>query len=61
MIWRLKELMNFCHSNSVEVSPGKWIPARPINYQFRSLKDRIKESWMVFVGKAEVFVWPEDQ
>jgi hypothetical protein len=37
-----------------------WFPARPLNHQARSLKERVKEAWMVFTGKADPFVWPED-
>lgn len=37
-----------------------WYPARPINYQCRTLRQRLKEAWMVFRGKADPFIWPED-
>jgi len=39
--------------NRVEVSPGKWVIARPINYKYRSITQRIKEAWAVFTGEAE--------
>ena len=39
---------------------GRWYPARPINYQCRTLRERLREAWMVFTGKADPFVWPED-
>lgn len=58
MIWKLKEL--FEHSVSAEIN-GKWVPARPINYKYRSLREKFKDAWAVFRGKAEAFVWPEDQ
>jgi len=38
-----------------------WWPARPINWKHRSISQRFKESWMVFTGKADPFVWPEDE
>ncbi len=40
---------------------GKWVPARPINYRYRSLLERIREAWAVFAGKADAFLWPEGQ
>lgn len=39
--------------NRAEASPGKWVIARPINYKYRSIKQRIKEAWAVFTGEAE--------
>jgi len=39
--------------NRVEASPGKWVIARPINYKYRSITQRIKEAWAVFTGEAE--------
>ena len=40
---------------------GKWVPARPINYQFRTFKERIREAWHVFTGKADAFYWDGGQ
>jgi len=40
---------------------GKWVPARPINYQCRTLLERLKEAWLVFQGKADAFIWPGGQ
>jgi len=34
-----------------------WIPARPINYQVRTLRERIIEAWDVFTGKADALYW----
>lgn len=44
----------------IEITGHGWYPARPINYMCRPLKERIWEAWMVFTGKADPFVWPED-
>ena len=58
MIWKLEQLQR----NDTEVCiNGRWVPARPINWKHRSLRQRLKEAWAVFVGKAEAFVWPEDE
>ncbi len=40
---------------------SKWVPARPINYKYRTFKERIIETYKVFIGKADAFVWPEGQ
>ena len=40
---------------------GKWVPARPENYKYRSLFQRISEAWGVFTGRADAFTWPEGQ
>ena len=62
MIWELEKLIQ----SSKEVTfcnPGEkeWYPARPLNYQYRSFWQRIKEAWAVFTGRAEAFVWPRGQ
>jgi len=35
-----------------------WFPAKPLEY--KTLTQRFKESWLVFTGKADPFIWPED-
>ena len=37
---------------------GQWVPARPLGYY--SFKNRLKCAWMVFTGRADALVWPED-
>lgn len=39
----------------------KWVIARPINWKYRSLKQRLYEAWCVFIGTADAFKWPEGQ
>jgi hypothetical protein len=57
MIWTLKQLQD---TNMARTCiNGKWVPARPINYKYRSIFTKIREAMMVFSGKAEAFVWPE--
>lgn len=58
MIVTIKDLGSDCPKTYI--CGYGWFPARPLNYQFRSLRERIKEAWMVFRGRADAFVWPED-
>ena len=55
-MYKLRDLQE--HSVSAEIN-GKWIPARPL--QYRSFMEKLKEAWAVFIGKADAFMWPEDQ
>ena len=57
MIWNLKNLIKDDHCLA-EIN-GKWVPARPI--QYRTIRQKIKEAWYVFIGKTESFRWPEGQ
>lgn len=38
---------------------GKLVAARPIAFQ--SLRERIRATWLVWTGKADALVWPQDQ
>jgi|688.fasta_scaffold190153_5 hypothetical protein len=58
MIVTIKDLGRDCPLT--EIKGHGWFPARPINYQCRTLRVRFREAWMVFAGKADPFVWPED-
>lgn len=58
MIVTIKNLGRDCPQT--EIKGHGWFPARPINYQCRTLMERLREAWMVFTGKADPFVWPED-
>lgn len=43
---------------------GKWIPARPISYQysmFRNLKNRLRLAWLVFTGRCDVLDWLDNK
>lgn len=37
---------------------GKWYPARPLGMD--TIGHRLKCAWLVFTGKYDVLVWPED-
>lgn len=71
-MWELEELVKMAGKNGTRVrivgsdtakseSTEKWVPARPINYKYRSLIERCKEAFAVFSGKADCFKWPEGQ
>lgn len=58
MIITIEDLGPDCPKTEVE---GRgWVPARPRNYRCRTLRERLREAWLVFTGKADPFVWPED-
>jgi hypothetical protein len=58
MSWKLKDLMT--HETSTQIN-GKWMPARPINWKYRTLREKLKDAWSAFTGKADTFLWPGGQ
>jgi len=58
--WTLKGLVDHCVENQTQFN-GRWVPARPINYQHRPLFTKILLAWKVYKGKLDVFEWPEGQ
>ena len=59
-MWTLEELVEYSN-NTLTVINGKWIPLRPMNWKYRTLKDRFYQSWYVFTGRADAFTWPKGQ
>jgi len=57
MVYQLEDI----ESNCMTEINGKWVPVRPINYKYRTLKEKILEAWNVFIGRADAFMWPEGQ
>jgi len=57
-MWILKDLMKCASETQTEIN-GKWVPARPIPY--RTYLQCLREAWAVLIGKADCFIWPEDQ
>jgi hypothetical protein len=54
------ELVNSNVSTKCYTPDGeRWLPARCLHYC--SFYDKIKLAWMVFTGRADAFIWPEDQ
>lgn len=58
MIWKAKDLTEW--SDFALSKDGQWKPARPINYQCDSLRDRLKSALLVLSGKCDVLDWEED-
>lgn len=58
-VWSLRGLVDHCVSGGVscQISDGRWVPARPLG--FDSLQSRVKAAWLVFTGKADAVIWPE--
>ena len=56
MIVTIKDLGRDCPLT--EIKGHGWYPARPLYYP--TLRERFRWAWMVFTGKADAFVWPED-
>jgi len=59
MIWTLKQLTD--RDVPMSFIDGEWVPARPENNKYRSLSCKIRESYLLFIGKTESFKWPKDQ
>ncbi len=36
---------------------GKKVVARPINYKYRSLRERLRDAWWVFTGRCEAVLY----
>jgi hypothetical protein len=60
MIWTLKELQTTVSCNQIKIN-GKWVSVRPINYTCRTFAEKVREAWAVYNGRAEAFIWPENQ
>lgn len=58
MIYNLKDLQKV---ETRKDANGKYVPARYINYKYRTLMQRLKESYLLFIGKVDCFTWPEDE
>jgi len=48
------------YNDQIEIE-GKWYYARPENYKYMTLFERIKDAWLVFVGKADAAIWGKGQ
>lgn len=45
----------------VRLRDGCLVPARPIDWKYRTWRERIRDAWAVFTGKADAFRWPGGQ
>lgn len=58
-IWTLSNLRQYIYEGPKTEKNGRWLPARPIG--FFSLPYRVKAACLVFRGKADALVWPQDE
>lgn len=59
-IYQLEHLQGiFTGEPTLAEIDGVWVPARPMG--FDSLSNRILFAWWVFIGKADILVWPGNQ
>lgn len=56
MIYQIEDLVATAPHTLVE-KDGSYVFARPDNWRYRNLIERIKEAWMVFTGKADAITW----
>ncbi len=56
MIWTMEELRD--DNVPKTFLEDKWVPARSLNYKYRSFWDKIKECYLLWTGKTESFRWP---
>ena len=40
---------------------GGWVPARPMAMTSLRLIERLRRTWKVFTGKADILEWIEDE
>lgn len=59
-MWKLESLISHC-SDTKKAINNNWVPARPINYRYRTIGEKIKESYKVFTGEYDCFEWTEKQ
>jgi len=57
--WRLMDLIR--EDVPQTCISGHWVPARPVNWKVRTLRERLREAWRAFTGKYDTIIWPEDE
>jgi len=58
-LWNVADLVKSTMEVRMATSGHRWVPARPLGYS--SFMSRVKLAWLVFTGKADAVVWPENQ
>lgn len=58
MIYKIENLVATAPCNLVEKGDS-YVFARPDNWRYRNLIERIREAWMVFIGKADAVIWED--
>lgn len=56
MIYKANEIKNW-DTNIYCETKDKWIPARPENYRFVSIRQKLSMLWGVLIGKYDVLDW----
>jgi len=54
MVYNADRLKEWSEQAEVE---GKWVCARPINYQVVTFRERLRVAWRVFRGKYDALEW----
>lgn len=58
-VYRLRTLINQVLACDTHKQVGTtFVPARPLGYP--SLRVRIYAAWLVFTGRADAVIWPEN-
>ena len=55
-VWQLYDLIDHVHQCMTEITPGRWVPARPLGWTAWDM--RLKAVWLVWTGRADVVQWP---
>lgn len=40
-----------------QLENGEWVRARPDNWRFASITERLRDAWLVLTGRADAVVW----
>lgn len=48
-----------CATSNEILKDGIYVSARPDNWKYENIFTRIKNAWLVFVGKADAVVWED--
>lgn len=56
MIYDVDWLIKHARQNMAEISPGRWVPARPVSGTFRF--EKLRGAWEVLRGRCDVLRWP---
>ncbi len=58
-VWKLEDLLKSIHEVSMSRDGKTWVPARP--QIVMGIPARFRAAWLVFTGRADAVVWPENQ
>jgi len=54
-IYHADEIKNWSHQR--EISPGNWVPARPLGLQGWFPTIRLRAAWKVLIGEYDALKW----